>query len=266
MARTPLLAQALWTLAATVATGCGGDDAASRLPDAPPGGPVAVLPSPASLTATAECGVTTPPISELTIGNSGSQALVISAAQASGGFVVTTALPLTIASGGQAKLAVRPPAAVIGTDRGGATKTGTLTLTTNEPGAPARTVALSATVVGANLAFTDAAGQALPSPIQITSATDACPAPLAVFVRNTGNAPMTVGAGSASGFAFDGFSGGTIAGGAAAMQMIRPFTVNTAACTGTASVVYTISGTTCGASTATLSAAFSINGSSCFCS
>lgn len=259
MVRSRTLSYALWS---TLAAGCGGDGKAGQLADAPPAGPVAVLPSPAAVTASAECGVAIPAVAELTIGNAGTKELVISAASADGGFTVTTALPVTIAAGAQGKLAIRPPAAVIGTDRGGATKAGTLTLTTNEDGTQARTVALTATVVGANIAITNAAGQ--PVTLAFSSASG-CPAPQAVFIRNTGNAPAMVGAAMASGFGFDGFSGGVVAAGAAPTQMVRP--VTTADCMRSEAITYQVSGSTCGASTAALQATFNITGSStCACS
>jgi hypothetical protein len=175
-----------------------------------------------------------------------------------------TALPVTIAPGTEATLTIRPPAAVIGTDRGGSTKNGTLTFTTNETASPTHTVMLSAYIRGANIAFTNDAGQ--PITLAFTSNSGACPAPQAVFIRNTGTAPMTVGTASASGFAFSGFSGGVVEAGATVTQMIRPFTIS-GQCMTTETIQYQVTGQLCGASTATLPATFNIQGaSSCFCS
>ena len=264
MGRTPTLSAALWsTLAGLGLAACGSNDQAGHLADAFTG-PVAGLPS-APLSATAECGVAMPPTADLVIANTGGSELVITEAIADGGFAVTTTLPLRIAAGAQGSLAVRPPAAVIGTDRGGTTKSGTLTLTTNEP-TPTRTVALSAKVLGPNLAFTDAGGA--PITLLLQSPTGTCPAPLAVFLRNTGTAPLTVGAAVASGFAFGGFSGGVLEPGASATQQIRPRTDS--ACTVSDTIIYQVTGNTCGSSTAALAGVFEITpqggASTCFCS
>ncbi|MBC7975829.1 MAG: hypothetical protein H7138_12705, partial [Myxococcales bacterium] len=230
--------------------------------------PVAVVAS--TLTATAECGVATPPAVDLMISNSGTADLVIRSAMVEGGFTVATALPVTVAPGAQRALSIVPPAAVIGTDRGGGTKTGTLTLVTNEIAMGERTVELTANVLGANLAFTDEAGAAIVLAFAGTSG--ACPVSKTVFVRNTGTSTLTLGAASASAFAFSaysgafgGFSGGTLAPGAFVTQEIRP--VTDVACTGSGPVTYAVSGTVCSAPNAAVVGAFNITGaSSCFCS
>lgn len=267
MGRTRKLSYALWSTVAGVGlAACGSDDKVGHLPDAPPlvdAPPVAIAGVPAQVTAVSECGVATPPTVDVVVTNLGTAELVISGADANGGFVVTTTLPLTIAAGAQATLAVRPPAAVIGTDRGGSTKTGTLTLSTNAPDLISPTVALIANVVGANVAFTNAAGA--PITLAFSGSSGACPAPQAVFIRNTGSAPMTFGAASASGFAFTGFSGGMIEAGGSVTQMVRPFA--TGSCSYAGAITYQVTGSVCSAPLATLQATFNITGtSSCFCS
>jgi len=270
MGRTPKLSLALWTTVVSVgAAACGSSDPVGQLADAPPGTPIDASPSgpiavvPASLTATATCGVAVPPAVELTIENSGMRELEIRAATADGGFTVATALPVTIAPGAQLAISVVPPAAVIGTDRGGTARTGTLTLTTNEPVSAAHTVALTANILGANVDFTDETGG--PVTLFLTGTSGACPAPRAVFLRNSGTEPVTLGAAVSSGFAFGGFSGGTIEAGAMVSQDVRVITQD--ACIGSDLIAYQVTGTACTAPSAVLNGAYNISGaSSCFCS
>lgn len=273
MGRTKSLAHLLWSSMAV--TGACGDDGVNRLPDGPPAidaAPDEAVPIPVAafaplVTGATTCGEAVPAIVNLAIENTGTADLVISAADASGGFLVMTTLPITIAPAGTSALEIRPPAAVIGTDLGGSTKTGTLTLTTNEP-TPTRTAELAVLVNGANLELRDGAGQ--PIALEFTS-DGTCPAPLAVFLHNSGNAPVEIiGQSSASGFAFGGFASGVIAPGASVQQDIRPFTTN--ACSGSETITYQVTGTTlCNGdgSSASLgiTATFNITGTSfCFCS
>jgi hypothetical protein len=249
------------TVAGLGLAACGEDDDTGHLADAPRG-PTAVIQ--ATLTAEAACGVAAPPSEDLGVANTGSGALVIMAAEADGGFTVTTALPLTVAPGEQGKLAIRPPASVVGTDRGGAIKSGTLTLTTNEQGSMTRTVALKATVVGANLEFTNA--DAAPMTLAFTASSAACPAPQAVFLRNTGNQPVTVlGVSSSSAFAFTGFSTGEIAPGGVETQTWRPFS-QSGVCMTSSSISFEISGVVCDLPTVQLAATYDLNSvSGCSC-
>lgn len=270
MGRTPKLSLALWTTVASVgAAACGSSDPVGQLADAPPGAPIDASPSgpiatlPATLTSTATCGVTAPPAVALTIENTGMRELEIRSATADGGFTVATTLPATIAPGARLALSVVPPAAVIGTDRGGTAKTGTLTLTTNETVSAAHTVELTANILGANVDFTNEAGT--PVILFLTGTSGACAAPQAVFIRNSGTEPVTLGAAVASGFAFDGFSGGTIEAGAMVSQDIRPLTQGP--CIASDMIVYQVTGTACIGPTAVLNGAYNISGaSSCFCS
>jgi hypothetical protein len=270
MGRTPKLSLALWTTVASVgAAACGSDDMTGRLADAPPGTPIDASPSapiavvPSALTASAACGVATPPAVDLTIANAGMSELVIRSATVDGGFTVATTLPATVAPGAHLAISVVPPAAVIGTDRGGTTKTGTLTLTTNETVSAAHTVALTANVLGANIDFLEPGGG--PVTLFLTGTSGVCPAPTTVFIRNSGTETVMLGAATASGFAFGGFSGGTIEAGAMVSQDIRLITDGP--CIGSDTIVYEVTGTVCSAPNASLAGAFNIGGgSSCFCS
>lgn len=276
MSRTPYLSCALWSTVSTLAlasAGCGDDElifADARVIDATvvdaaaADASLAMATFPATLTTTATCGVAVPATADVAVMNTGSEPLIIASATATGGFTVTTTTPLTIAPGASATLTVRPPAAVIGTDVGGTTKTGMLAFVTNETGAPTRTVALSATVNGANLALVDNAGAALPA-IMFTSGSG-CPVSQEVFLRNTGNLAATVTSPSASGFGFGGFSPSAVVG--AGETINQPVSVSTLGpCTGTATVSYQATGTICTTLPVTLNASFTISGqSSCFCS
>src|SRR6185295_6525078 len=123
------------------------------------------------------------------IQNTGDGPLVINAT-ATGGFVVTSALPMTIAAGATASLSVRPPEAVVGNAVGGDVLDETLTITTNELTGSPHHVALQSTVIGANLRLIDAQGVPISS---ITFNTNQqCPGPATIRVQNFGNAAATV--------------------------------------------------------------------------
>ncbi len=125
MGKLPYVARILWsTLVVSAACGRVGFEAPARLGD----GFASVAPMIALET---RCGAASPAPVALAITNDGVEPLTVAAAQATGGFAVVTPLPLVIAPGASAVVELRPPAAVIGTDRPGDTKTGLLTLTTN---------------------------------------------------------------------------------------------------------------------------------------
>jgi hypothetical protein len=264
MTRARTLSYVLWSIAAA---GCSSDDnRVGHLPDAPPSDPDApsgnpVLAVGAIPNMSTTCGIT-PDATDVPIMNTGDAALVISAF-ATGGFVIVTPLPLTVAVGAQATVSVRAPLAVIGTDRGGQIKTGKLTVTTNEA-TPIHTIDLSATVQGANLVFTDQDAMPIAS-ITMSGASGACPAPVAVFLRNTGTLPITVGEASASGFGFSGFTTGEIAPGSSEQQQIRVKTMGI--CAADVDIAYAVTGTVCTMPTVKLAATFLIDppGSLCTC-
>ncbi len=274
MSRTKVLSNVLWSTLAV--TGCGSDPV-HHLADAPPQhdasvdapavGPVASYALTVSGTTT--CGDAAPATVDLMIQNTGTAALIVSAANVDGGFTVETTLPLTIGVAQTLPLTLRPPVAVIGTDVPATQKTGTLTLTTNAATAGA-TVAVSATVMGAALTLVDGTGTPM-STFSMSGQSGSCPAPVAVFLKNTGNTPVTVSANGSSDFAYSGFSGGTLAAGSSSAEIdLRVTTVGSCASSG-ATIVYSVTGALCNgdnSSTAfSIPASYNINGSSsCFCS
>lgn len=270
MSRTPFLTTLLWTTVGVAALGACGEDNPQIIDAAPVDstadayvGPLAQFP--AALALTAECGVPTPPTADLTIQNVGTTALTISGATATGGFTVEAAFPLEIAAGASAAVAVRPPAAVIGTDVGGAVKNGVLSFNTNQPGTTG-TVALTSTVQGANLVFEDAAHQPI-SQLELADATGACPAPATVFIHNTGNLEATLtNASSSTGFTVGGFTpSSAVAAGATVSHELRALTFGS--CTAADGVQYQVTGTVCTTTPLVLQASLNITGaSSCFCS
>lgn len=124
-----------------------------------------------------------------TVGNSGDVPLVLSSPSVPAGFQAVTTFPVTIAAGQSATINVRATAAVIGTDRGGTTRTGVLSFTTNEIGAPIRSVNLAAAINGANVDFEFPLGTRVTS-MQFTAA-QACPPQRSLRIRNSGNQPVT---------------------------------------------------------------------------
>ncbi|MCE9573700.1 MAG: hypothetical protein K8W52_11135 [Deltaproteobacteria bacterium] len=274
MSRTPFLSAVLWTTIG--AASCGGG---TSFPDAssidatstdattidavvidavPP-----AITFPADLAFTATCGGAAPAVT-LEIQNVTAADVTITAADATGGFQVATALPLTIAANSSATIALTPPGAVIGTDRGGQTKVGTLTLTADRGGLPP-TVALTSTIIGANLEFVDAAGQPV-SATTLTTTDGSCPAPAAVFIHNSGNAPATLSAGGASHFTQSFFSPSSIvAGGETITHNLGLFTLGP--CSGSDTLTYFVQGQVCAPDVLAMPASYNITGtSSCFCS
>ena len=268
MRRSRVLVHVLWSAAALGAPACGRlgfDDRTGepggKLPDGAnldtaSGSPVAMLA--ASVMTTTICGGAS--ASEtLTIANVGTGDLVIVAADTTGGFAVATTLPVTIPAGESRDLTIAPPDAVIGTDRGGDVKTGTLTLTTNEAAA-ARTVALTSTVVGASLEVHAGSDQTL----AFSGSSGACPPSQSILLKNVGNASASIGVGGSSGFAISGFSGGQLDPDASTSSAVRPFTFD--ACAGNGTARYIITGNVCSVSPAVVSLSFNITGaSSCSC-
>jgi hypothetical protein len=223
--------------------------------------PMATLPTTASVGTT--CGVSPAPTTDITVGNSGTADLVITAAAATGGFTVVTSFPVTVAPGATATLTIRAPQAVIGTNLAGTTMTGTLTLTSNESGG-SPTVALSSPVSGANLALSDVAGS--PLTMLAFNAGSGCPASQTVRVTNTGNMVASINNASGSSFLFSGWSPSTTLGpGSSAQHTVSLYTFGP--CTGSESVSYSASGSVCTVTPLPLSLTFNVgSGSGCFCS
>jgi len=215
----------------------------------------------------ASCGSTATTPVTFTVQNTGDAPLTITSATASGGFVLGTTFPMTIAANASATVTVRPPLAVIGTDVGGSTKSGTLSLVTNEIGNPTRNIALASTVMGANLVFTDTAGNVVTS--ASFTATQACPARQTLYVKNTGNLSANVSITTANFqlFQYTGFSPSSTVAVAPSIGVSHVLSVWTVqnACTGTQAMQYAATGTICKLP-GTLTASFNIGGqSSCFC-
>lgn len=217
---------------------------------------------------TADCGAATPGDGTLTITNtSTTSSVTISSADATDGFTVTSTLPMTIAANSTGTLSVRPPVSVIGTDVGGATKTGTLSFTTNEDGNPTHTAGLTSTVVGANIVFTQADDTTPITSVSLESSSG-CPSTQTVWIRNTGNAPVEdfVRTTGNPNLAFHQSPSSAIAGGDFTSTAIGAFT--SSACEATDTIEYTWStGNVCTVQPAVLDASFSVSGQSfCFCS
>lgn len=264
-----MLVHVLWSAAALATPACGrlgfddrAGDPGGKLPDGASldtvtAGPVAMLA--ASVMTTTLCGGASA-TEALTVANVGTGDLVISAADATGGFSMSTPLPLTIPGGASRDLTVVPPDAVIGTDRGGDIKAGTLTLTTNAADA-SRVVNLASTVVGATLEVQAGSDG---SSLAFSGSSGVCPAPQLVSIRNVGNASASLSVDGSPGFAFTGFSGGALDPDASTSSAVRPFTFD--ACAGNGTVKYIVTGNVCSVSPAVVTLSFTITGSSsCSC-
>ncbi|MGH9886495.1 MAG: choice-of-anchor D domain-containing protein, partial [bacterium] len=214
---------------------------------------------------TAACGAGTPAIVTVSIRNTGDAPLVLNAS-ASGGFVITSAASMTIAAGATSAITLRPPTAVVGSDLGGTTKTGMLTITTNEVTGATHQIPLASTVVGANLSLRNAAGA--PITTATFNANMECPASQAIFITNTGNADAQVSITTPNFqlFRFDDFiPSSSVPAGTSVFYMMRVWTVFSA-CAGNAPIQYSATGTLCTALPLTLQASFNISGqTSCFC-
>lgn len=275
MARTNDFSRVLWLVTSAWLAGCGrigfgesDHDSTNVLPDAPAdidaavikGPPVVSVSAPDNLTSVCGDGAT---LSSVTVTNSGETDLVITdLATRDGVFKVTTDAPVTVAPGSSVEIQIKVPAAVIGTDIGGRSKTDQLMFGANVQIEP---VALTTKVMGANIQITNP-----PPPMALAfSSASGCPLPRAVSLRNAGNMAATVNMTAPAAFAITGTSGASIGMGSSIALTLRPFT--SSACSGTGIVQYNVTGApNCGASGIggpTLNATFNITGtSSCFCS
>jgi hypothetical protein len=163
--------------------------AAGEPPFGTPPTPLAVYP--AQLAADVGCGAVVPD-AVLLIQNAGGAMLSVTSASGSPGYAVSTALPLSIASGAAAQLLVTPPAPQ-SSAKVGDTSSGTLSFTTNEPGTPTHTVTLSSELFGASVEFLDHSGTPISSGLTLTylDAGD-CPDTVKYRVHNTGNVAFTL--------------------------------------------------------------------------
>ena len=200
------------------------------------------------------------------IQNTGDGPLTINAT-ADNGFVVTPSA-LTIAAGASGSLSVQPPAAVIGTDVGGSTIDGTLTITTNALANATQQLALASTVFGANIRLLDAVGRPI-SAVTFT-ANQQCPAEQTIFVQNFGNTPTSVAITTANFdlFRFNDFVPSTfIPAGSTVSHSLAVWTPShNDVCNGAETVQYTATGPICTVLPVNLQASFNITGlGSCFC-
>lgn len=258
--RIPVLARLLWLTA-----GCGrlgfdgtdrsGGDAPSDI--APLGDAPAVASFAPTLAGTSTCGAMAKESATLAITNAGGSPLVVMSASATNGFDVMTPLPLAIPPGNSSTLVVTMPSAVIGTDLGGSTRTGVLTVTTS---AGARDVALTSTVVGANLAALDGVG----APITLSFTSAGCPPAQNVYFTNSGNASASLSASGPTPFHAFGFSGGAVAAHTSAVAAIQP--IISGACSGAFTVQYNVTGKVCTAGSIAVMATYNDTGSPCSCS
>ena len=250
--RRSSLSRMLWTIAgASAAAACG--RLGFGLDEGAP-----ALAVPPSLRIETECGVM-PASYPLEILNTSGGVVRIDDVEIAGGFAITNVLPLEIQPGEGARLTVRPPAAVIGTDRGGDTKTGALTLLTS---AGAYMVELAADVRGANIEVTDLGGL----PLTLTFSGPQCPAPITARVVNSGNRSATIPSISPFAFRINGFvSGSVILGGGASTSLdVRPYT--SSACANSESLTFTVTGSVCTTTPIVLGASFNLTGSmTCSC-
>jgi hypothetical protein len=137
-----------------------------------------------------QCGGGPSPIVTISVRNMGDAPLILSSAEISAGFILVSTIPMTIAAGATASLQVRASQAIIGVDRGGTTRTGTLTVRTNEIGTPERTLDLVADVNGANIDLEYPISTVIQT-MQFTT-TMACPADRIIGIRNSGNQPVSL--------------------------------------------------------------------------
>lgn len=253
----PSIARLLWTSA--ILTSACGRLGFEELAD----GPVAAVPP--TLAVDVECGAPLPPPSAVRVTNTGGDELRITSAQATGGFTVVTTLPLVIAPGDVASLEIRPPAAVIGTDRDGSQRTGSLDLVTNEDGLASHQVALVATILGANVELTDLMSQPL-SALAFSAGSGACPTSKTAQVTNTGSRAIQVAIEPTSSFAIAaGVSGVMVGPGSSAVFSVRPLT--SGPCSGADVLAVAVTGPVCAVTPSVLQATFDITGAStCACS
>jgi hypothetical protein len=262
MNRTPLLPSFLWTAiwasgAAVSLAACETEEPNSTTVD----GPVALVPSFVPLSV--ECGSAEPAAPALfRIFNPGNEVLRVTGAAATNGFVVIGELPVEVQPGFAVSLAVRAPAAVIGTDVGGTVKTGKLTLETNDPrGNPE--IELRSAIHGANLVLTNAQGMPLPRLDLTSESQSSCPPPASVFVKNTGDKPSVVTV-LENDYPIERVSdSSTVAAGASAEFEISPTLGG--GCQTAGQVVYQVTGSVCSAAPI-LQVTQQVGGTStCFC-
>lgn len=254
MTRMPQVAHLLWSTLVAAACGRVGFEPEERTA----GGRANVA---AEVALESRCGAALPAAVSVTISNDGGEDLAILSTDVTGGFTVITALPLTISPGTTAALDIRPPPAVIGTDRAGDLKTGMLTLTTDAMTTPTVEVALVSTVIGAELELVDLGG--MPPTLDLMGASGACPSADLMLV-NSGNVRADVTLSINGALQVGGVAGGLIDPTSSLAFTLGALTSD--ACAGTGMLGYTVTGDVCTETPVTLQATFTISGaSSCSC-
>jgi hypothetical protein len=216
------------------------------------------------ITTTCGAGATTVPA---TVSNPGTADLLITSITPASGDpfqVAQDMFPIKLRPSESATIQITALPAVLGTDRGGAVKSGTLLIVAN---VPTTSVPVSTTIMGANIDVT------LPQPppplLDFEGSSGSCPAPQPARIQNTGNLPATVSVQVLGPFAMAGSSGATLAINGVMTRNFRPSTGS--ACMGAGVIEYQVTaGATCnsGAIVASVDAQFNISGASstCFCS
>jgi hypothetical protein len=162
-------------------------------------GPIAQYAT-ATLTFAPTCGQPAPAGVALTITNGGTAPLSISGIKATSGYTISGQPAGPIAPGKSDSITVQANAP--SGEAGGSTRTGTLSFTTDEYGSPTHQVSLSATIMGANLGFTDANGTTITSQPLVCCGSGAACEPwwacgydgLTYYIHNSGNQSATLGA------------------------------------------------------------------------
>jgi hypothetical protein len=118
--------------------------------------------SPGSLAFSESCGAGSSPAQLVTVTNRGPSTLTLSNVAASGPFIASAPSNASLLPNESATISVTGNAAVAG-DLGGASKSGSLTFNTSDPQQQSVSIALTETIVGANLGITDAANNPIAS-------------------------------------------------------------------------------------------------------
>lgn len=258
MNRTPFFTSLFWTsVAAAAVAGCETEEPKFISAE----GPAALVPSNVEFSVT--CGAEDlPDPVRFQIVNSGNEVLQVSSATATNGFVVAGELPVEVQPGAAVTLEVRAPRAEIGTDVGGTTKTGKLTLKTNDPNGDPE-ISLRSAIHGANLVLVDSEGMPLPKVDFRGESSSTCPAPVAVFLKNTGDAEVEVALGEVD-FPITQVNGTSAIGAGEQIEFEVSPLVGSECLTG-GQILYQVTGDTCSAAPI-LQVTQQVGGtSSCFC-
>jgi hypothetical protein len=206
----------------------------SPSPDAAP--PPAVSVTDDGVTMAATCGSSVVGHS-ITITNVGGQPLVLSNVKISAGFKIVSGKAATVMPSANAMFTVQPLPAQVGTDVGGTTRPGTLTMDTNDSNNLKLSVPLTANIIGANIQVTDIPNGDLATLTMVIPATDgACPAPQSFSFKITDTGSANVQLDAAGQLKFTGFTGGAISGNTQVTTLVTPTSGNDCTQTTTISI------------------------------